>query len=390
VIRARTDRINIEYKVVKCEEQVIEETVVKECQDAAAGFRPHIDKGIVYCRTRWQCERLAEILQCGAYHSQIDNQVEVFTEWQNNEQQVFIVATGALGVGVDIANIRIVIHMGLPYGMIDFAQESGRAGRDGKPAKAVVVVQPDAKMPDWSISEDEVAIEEFINTKECRRVVMGQFLDGQGRECMVIAGIECDNCMMARQVESEGVTAQTSQIESEDEYNLDWIEEDEEIMQPLQKYVQQEAKSIQGLEKKLKRLQEVCPPCLILYGAHSAQHLFRRCQKTDGLTWGDYMNFNREMVYEKFSCCFRCGVPQIICQEYIGKNICRYRDLIIPTCMALWRTVKGQRQIENMVKISLHDKNQFREWLGKKQRLYDVEMTNAVILLDKCLDESNM
>ena len=58
--------------------------------------------------------------------------------------------------------------------------------------------------------------------------------------------------------------------------------------------------------------------------------------------------------------------------------------------MALWRTEQGQKQIENMVEMSLQDKDQFREWLGKKQRLYDVEVTNAVILLDKCLDDRIM
>ena len=70
---------------------------------------------------------------------------------------------------------------------------------------------------------------------------------------MVVAGSECDNCMTVRQVENEGVAAQVSQIESEDEYNMDWIEEDEEMMQPLQEYVQQEARSIAGLEKKLEK-----------------------------------------------------------------------------------------------------------------------------------------
>ena len=52
-----------------------------------------------------------------------------------------IVATSALGTGVDFPGIVIILHVDLPYGMIDFAQESGRGGRAGEDVDSVVLVE---------------------------------------------------------------------------------------------------------------------------------------------------------------------------------------------------------------------------------------------------------
>jgi len=50
------------------------------------------------------------------------------------------VATGALGTGVDIEGIEEVIHMEMPYGMIDFMQEAGRAGRAGEEVTSRILI----------------------------------------------------------------------------------------------------------------------------------------------------------------------------------------------------------------------------------------------------------
>ena len=55
---------------------------------------------------------------------------ESITGWL--EKGGFIVATSALDTGVDYPGIVFVLHAGMPYGMIDYAQESGRAGRGGE------------------------------------------------------------------------------------------------------------------------------------------------------------------------------------------------------------------------------------------------------------------
>ena len=50
-------------------------------------------------------------------------------------------ATGALGTGGDYPRIVYIVHIGVPYGMIDFAQETGRGGRAGEEVDSIVLLE---------------------------------------------------------------------------------------------------------------------------------------------------------------------------------------------------------------------------------------------------------
>ena len=121
----------------------------------------------MYCKSKKQCEKLAKELRCAHYHAEVVDQADRLQEWV--ERGGMIVATSALGTGVDFAGIVYILHVGTPWSMSDFAQASGRGGRGGEQYDVVVLV---------GHGEVEQVMEREREKMDV--VAMGQFLIGSG------------------------------------------------------------------------------------------------------------------------------------------------------------------------------------------------------------------
>lgn len=157
------DRPNLRYEVLRAESENAKLRILRDLfDDCLEGT------GIIYTATIKNAldvqKHLLEHLDlpCAVYHSKLQkhDRVSVHNLFQAEEIRA-VVATNAFGLGIDKANIRFVVHYDLPGSVEAYTQEAGRAGRDGKPSRCVLLYRmSDTRVQNYFLTGKYPDIEE--------------------------------------------------------------------------------------------------------------------------------------------------------------------------------------------------------------------------------------
>jgi ATP-dependent DNA helicase RecQ len=150
---------------------------------------------LVYAATRKNTEQLAAGLSAyglsaAAYHGGLSDELrtEVQERWMADRLRV-VVATNAFGMGVDKRDVRLVIHHALPASAEAYYQEAGRAGRDGGPARCVLLFShADVRLREFLLQRDGEASSARRRVDLARlRAITGYALSGRCRRAELLA-----------------------------------------------------------------------------------------------------------------------------------------------------------------------------------------------------------
>ena len=181
------------------------------------------ESGIIYCTSRKRTEEIAQKLAAKGLNSRCYHAGLPLEERQTvqdlfiKDEVEIVVATVAFGMGIDKPNVRFVVHYEIPKNIESYYQETGRAGRDGLPAQAMLFYDPAdpariRSLLEKNPNQEQLRIElhklntmvAFAEAQTCRRrVVLNYFGEYSPKACG-----NCDICLDPPQSYDATVDAQ--------------------------------------------------------------------------------------------------------------------------------------------------------------------------------------
>jgi superfamily II DNA/RNA helicase len=380
ILRAPTTRSNIAYKIFPRRKPGVPLHGSEFSRQHQAALDRHISlqvsgKVLIMSKSRRRAESIAEELKCDFYHSNL-TEIEKRRVTANFSKGTIrhLSATNGFGTGMDIADIRLVFHDGPSSTLLDYVQESGRAGRDGHPCEACIVYDPNFKSSTTTSGSIDSFMIEFLTTSICRRIILEKDLDGL--ECVFACkgGKEalCDLCKHRRAPQpDQTLTPVTTPLRLTPKRVAHFDKEDDfqrSIKRTRRHDVKMHATQEQWYTHFVDFASTTCTFC-------SQDPTKENNHSTTSCTVHPHARTANELVmqikFDSYAACFKCHHPQWICNSYQTKKECPYQKTILyKTALAVYDQSELETMKEQDNKASQRKRATLRDWLGKLTRLH--------------------
>ncbi|PYH28098.1 P-loop containing nucleoside triphosphate hydrolase protein [Aspergillus neoniger CBS 115656] len=399
LIRDRTSRANIAYVVWRpvlprktppgphawLESETVLAYLRRVTRRAQGG------KVIIYANLVSQVSALARSLDCPAYHGKQVDRPGLLRRFTEGHTPV-LAATSALGMGVDVPDIRCIVHVGWPRSLLDYAQESGRAGRDGQRSLAIIIHPAgEDQVPSWLgavPAVDGERVRDYLQAP-CRRRVLDRYLDGAWHghlreSCQDYpTDLPCDRCRLRSTASRPGthgglqavLSTGASQAVSPDAVDRPRSprltilpsqaatsrspstspspspsltppapalprEPSPLDLPPVrtwarpylhaQQQIVQRRLTEEDVAEEAPQWQEHCYICT-MNGGDGQSHALYFCPQRWSRRAREWMLFMRNRIqYPRYRQCYQCGMPQNICAGWQEGEPCNYRGILLP------------------------------------------------------------
>ena len=349
IVRVSTARTNLAYYLrpaaKRSDERLdaIQKLVSRE-EDGAV---------IIYTRSIRYADQVAVALNVRAYHRDAERRLDVMQSFLSGETRV-LVGTSAISLGINRLDVRLVVHGEHPWSLLEYGQEIGRAGRDGKPSRCVMFHSRNEN----EVNDLEEPLRRFIRgpsgRRQCRRISLEDYFDGVPSRGPCIEGKEqlCDVCAEPEAVSPAAIrppAVATKPVPPP----LSPL--------PIERQQQQHAALRHhqlGRERKMALQREKLPGFLGMMRTHcmsclvsgrQSDHVGSTCSTAEAVgirECGALLKKRRN--FHGYCGCYRCATPQSLCDRYRPKAYgnkryeekrdgqCQYMDLVWEASAAMF------------------------------------------------------
>ncbi|CAA9967161.1 ATP-dependent DNA helicase Q1 [Pyrenophora teres f. maculata] len=404
-----TTRTNIAYQVLEYTRGTLEKVLVELVAAKRRKYGPGAQI-IVYCPTVDETKRLARLLQCSAYYREMGSDEEKARMVRSFTLGIekLCTATNMLGLGLDAVGVRVVIHVAMCPLLLQYVQESGRAGRTGLDSDSIVLracyLTKEGSVKKTLGYKLEQPAKEFLTGELCRRIAIDKHMDGrQNRQQCELGESKCDICeqhssgtkrqaVEEEQEEPEETQADTAAMAAEEQrkdLERAMVVEERRVEIQQRRRTEQAVYELERLEQHLQRWSNACAICMAIQ-ANPARHCWKECPKATKVQiklMQAKVTSMHHVKWEKYARCYYYWAPQAICDKWEETSIqgafktrgmhvlCQYNGVLQQAVAALLTfqqptcTPWLEQQMQDAAIV--HGSNEVRlyKWLGLKIKI---------------------